>query len=529
MGHGGGGATGRRAVICGKLTSAFSRLAAAAILLAACLPGRSDAQQPGQKTFSSPQEASTALVAAAQSNDEKAILEILGPDGKQIISSGDEAEDAQSRADFLRRYQQMHRLVKEPDGFTLYVGAENWPLPIPVVERDHAWYFDTAAGKREILYRRIGRNEISAIRVCQELVAAQKEYYSAQHEFAKKILSDEGQHNGLYWQAAEGEPQSPIGPLVASAVAEGYAKPPEGAPTPYRGYYYRVLTRQAKNGPGGPKNYIVDGKMTGGFAFVAYPAEYRSSGVMTFIVNEDGVVYQKDLGWKTDVLAKAMKEYNPGSGWQKAEDQQWQSASSASGGRLRQLATMTRSFNERSNSFLRAAGSQRHRSDEHQHHPHAFDGRRAGGQLGTSRNTDGAGAGGLLPMAAVPSIRSSGSGLAEPRSFRAVDRPRIHAALLAPALDRRPGGQQGLRDARRTVRAVGCAESVPAAWIAAVLDTPSTAGRPESRPLQGRSARALPPASAWPSPGSGWPRATTVRDSKICSTSTSTRYAAMAA
>ena len=189
----------------------FGRLAAAAVLLAACLPGRSTAQQQGQKTFSSPQEASTALVAAAHRNDEKAILEILGPDGKQIISSGDQTEDAQDRADFLRRYQQMHRLVKEPDGFTLYVGAENWPLPIPVVERDHYWFFDTAAGKREILYRRIGRNEISAIRVCQELVAAQEEYYSAQHEFAKKILSDEGQHNGLYWQAAKASPRAPLG------------------------------------------------------------------------------------------------------------------------------------------------------------------------------------------------------------------------------------------------------------------------------------------------------------------------------
>src|SRR5271165_2000813 len=202
----------------------ISRLAAAAVVLAACLPGLSIAQQQGQKTFSSPQEASTALVAAAQSNDEKAILEILGPDGKQIISSGDETEDAQSRADFLRRYQQLHRLVQEPDGLTLYVGAENWPLPIPVVERDHSWFFDTAAGKKEILYRRIGRNEMSAIRVCQELAAAQKEYNSTQHEYAQKILSDDGRHNGLYWKAADGEPQSPIGPLVASAVAEGYAK-----------------------------------------------------------------------------------------------------------------------------------------------------------------------------------------------------------------------------------------------------------------------------------------------------------------
>ncbi len=300
------------------------RIAAAAILLAACGADSSVAQQQGQKTFLSPQEASTALVAAAQSNDEKAILEILGPDGRQLISSGDETEDAQSRADFLRRYQEMHRLVKEPDGFTLYVGAENWPLPIPVVERDRSWYFDTEAGKKEILYRRIGRNEISTIRVCQELVAAEKEYYSTQHgEYAQKIFSDEGQHNGLYWRTADGEPQSPIGPLIASAVAEGYAKRPDGAPTPYRGYYYRVLTRQGKNSPGGPKSYIAAGKMTEGVAFVAYPAEYRSSGVMTFIVNEDGVVYQKDLGWKTDILAKGMKEYNPSSGWQKAEDQEW--------------------------------------------------------------------------------------------------------------------------------------------------------------------------------------------------------------
>ena len=299
----------------------ISKLTAAAVLFAACLPGRSMAQQQGQKTFSSPQEASTALVAAAQSNDEKAILEILGPDGKQIISSGDQTEDAQNRADFIRRYQEMHRLVKEPDGFTLYVGAENWPVPIPVVERDRSWYFDTTAGKREILYRRIGRNEISTISVCQELVAAQKEYYSTQHEYAQEIFSGAGQHNGLYWEAGAGESQSPIGPLIASAVGEGYAKRTDGAPTPYHGYYFRILTRQGKNSGGGPKPYIVGGKMTEGFAFVSYPAEYRSSGVMTFIVNEDGVVYQKDLGWKTDGLVKAMKEYNPSSGWQKAEDQ----------------------------------------------------------------------------------------------------------------------------------------------------------------------------------------------------------------
>jgi hypothetical protein len=311
-----------------KFPWAHLLLVVVAVFLTACFPIRSMAQQPGQKTFSSPEDASNAFFTAAQSNDEKAMLDILGPDGKQIVSSGDEAEDAEGRANFVRRYQEMHRLVKEPDGtITLYIGAENWPTPIPLVNKGNAWYFDTEAGKNEILYRRVGRNELSAIRVCQELVAAQKEYYSTQHnEYAQKILSDEGQYNGLYWKAAEGEPQSPVGPLVASAFTEDIAKSQGGAPTPYRGYYYRMLTRQGKNGPGGAKSYIVNGKMAEGFAFVAFPAEYRSSGVMTFIVNEDGVVYQKDLGEKTAALAKAMKEYDPTSSWQKAEEQEEETA-----------------------------------------------------------------------------------------------------------------------------------------------------------------------------------------------------------
>ncbi len=305
----------------------LSKLAVVAILLTVCFSTCSMAQQPGQKTFSSAEDASNALVTAAQSNDEKAMLDILGPDGKQIVSSGDETEDANSRANFVKRYQEMHRLVKEPDGTTvLYIGAHNWPYPIPLVNKGNSWYFDTEAGKKEILYRRIGRNELSAIRVCQELVAAEKEYSAQYKEYAQKIFSDEGQHNGLYWKAAEDEPQSPIGPLVATAVAHGYAKNPEGAPTPYRGYYFHILTRQGKNAQGGAKNYIVNGKMTEGFAFVAYPAEYRSSGVMTFIVNEDGIVYEKDLGRRTDVLAKAMKEYVPGPSWQKAEEQQEETA-----------------------------------------------------------------------------------------------------------------------------------------------------------------------------------------------------------
>jgi len=309
--------------------SRFSQLAAAAILFVACTPARSAAQQKGQKTFSSAEQASNALVAALQNNDEQVLLEILGPAGKEVITSGDPTEDAENRANYVRRYLQMHRLVKEPDGTTtLYIGAENWPTPIPIVNKGKMWYFDTPAGENEILYRRIGRNEISTIHVCQELAAAQKEYYSAhENEYAQQIFSDEGQQNGLYWKVASGEPESPIGPLVAAAVAEGYDKGKAGPPTPYRGYLFHVLTSQGKDAPGGAKSYILDGKMTGGFAFVAYPADYRSSGVMTFIVGADGVVYQKDLGKKTETLGKSMKEYNPDSSWQKVELPQQETAS----------------------------------------------------------------------------------------------------------------------------------------------------------------------------------------------------------
>ncbi len=299
------------------------------LVLMGCFAIRSVAQQAGQKTFKSAEEASEALFKAAQSNDEKAMVDILGADGKQIVSSGDAAEDMESRANFVAKYEEMHRLAKEADGSTvLYIGAKNWPTPIPLMNKGGSWYFDTTAGTKEILFRRVGRNEMSTIRVCQELAAAEKEY-SAQHgEYAQKIFSDEGQRNGLYWKAAAGEPLSPVGPLVAAAVTESYATGRDSAPTPYRGYYYHVLVRQGKDAPGGAKSYSVNGKMTGGFAFVAYPADYRLSGVMTFIVGEDGVVYQKDLSKKTEAIAKAMKEYNPKSGWQKADEQQSESVGS---------------------------------------------------------------------------------------------------------------------------------------------------------------------------------------------------------
>jgi hypothetical protein len=299
------------------------KLAAVAVFLTACSSTLSLAQQQGQKTFSSAEDAANALVTALEANDEKAMLDILGKDAKQIVYSGDAVEDKQNHANFVQKYQQMHRLVNEPDGTTmLYIGAENWPTPIPLVKKGNAWYFDTEAGKKEILYRRVGRNELSAIRICQELVAAQKEYFSTQHnEYAQKIFSAEGQHNGLYWKVADGKPQSPIGPLVAAAVAEGYANAQDGPPTPYRGYLFHILTRQGKNAHGGTKGYIANGKMTEGFAFVAYPAEYRSSGVMTFIVGSDGVVYEKDLGKKTETVGKVMKEYGPDSTWRKTAEQ----------------------------------------------------------------------------------------------------------------------------------------------------------------------------------------------------------------
>ncbi len=283
------------------------------------------AEPPGQKTFSSPDEASRALIRAVQAGNEKDLLEIFGPDGKEIISSGDKVEDKKSRDAFAEKYQRMNRLVEEPDGTVrLYVGAENWPMPIPLVNRKDTWYFDTSAGKDEILFRRIGRNEIATIGVLRELVAAQKEYYSKTQDdsvkqYAQKFISDQGKHNGLYWNAINREPESPIGPLVAYASSEGYAKKLSSLPSPFQGYYFRVLMRQGKHASGGAKNYIVNGKMTRGFAFLAYPAEYANSGMMSFIINQDGILYQKDLGPKTADLANALDEYDPDKTWVRVE------------------------------------------------------------------------------------------------------------------------------------------------------------------------------------------------------------------
>ncbi len=281
---------------------------------------KSNPLQPGQQTFSSAAEASAALVDAVQKNDQSMLLKVLGANAKDIISSGDDAEDKNDRDLFVRKYQQMHRLVVEPDGTTtLYIGAENWPTPIPLLHNGNSWYFDTAAGKQEILYRRIGKNELTAIQVCRELVDAQKEYYGQAHDgdanqYAQKLYSDPGKHNGLYWQTASGETASPIGPLVAEAASEGYGDSANQQHQPFEGYYFQILQGEGRKG-----SYVVDGKMTRGFAFVAYPAEYRSSGVMTFVVNQDGIVYEKDLGPKTGEIAKTLTRYDRDASWRKAD------------------------------------------------------------------------------------------------------------------------------------------------------------------------------------------------------------------
>jgi len=282
-------------------------------------------QQPGQKTFASPGEAAEAMISAAKAGDMEALLQIFGPEGKELLSSGDDVADKNARSNVIQRYEQMHRLVREPDDtVTVYMGAENWPFPIPLANKGNAWYFDTVAGKQEVLYRRIGRNELATIDVCHALVDAQKQYESETHDgesvkqYAVKLVSDPGKHNGLYWKVAAGEPQSPIGPLIAEAAAAGYTRK-QGGPTPFHGYIYKHLSSQGPAAPGGAKDFMVDGKMTGGFALLAYPAEYRNSGVMTFMVNQDGIVYQKDLGPDTAKIATAMTQYNPDSSWQQAE------------------------------------------------------------------------------------------------------------------------------------------------------------------------------------------------------------------
>jgi len=298
-------------------------LLALTILFVAC----NRSAKPSIKVFASPDDAGNALLDAAKSGDQNALLAIFGPESKELISSGDAVQDKAAIDGFVSAYPVMHRWRKMADGVQiLLVGADNFPFPIPLKTNSTGqWFFDVAAGKDEILARRIGRNELAVIDTCAALVDAQAQYYSERHDggsanqYALKVISDTGKQNGLYWESAEDQPTSPLGPLVAYATDDGYSVK-SGSHGPFHGYNFRMLTRQGSHAQGGAKDYLVDGKMVGGFAFVAYPAEYRNSGVMTFIINQDGVLFQKDLGKTTTETATAMREFDPDSSWSQVEE-----------------------------------------------------------------------------------------------------------------------------------------------------------------------------------------------------------------
>ena len=293
-----------------------------------------DAQQKpaaAQRLFASPDEAVKVLQAATEAKDKAALYEIFGAEFRELLT-GDEVQDANNAKKFATVIAQGYHLVKEgEDKITIEVGTNSWPMPIPLVKLNGKWYFDTAAGKEEIISRHIGKDELHAIGVCRGYVVAQRQYANevgGGSKFAQKFKSTPGKKDGLYWRVAENESASPFGPLVAEAHAEGYHHNKGTGPHPFHGYYFRILTRQGKAARGGKMNYMSHGNLTGGFALVAYPERWDKSGVMTFIVNQDGQVFQRNLGEKTSRIAGAMKEYNPDSKWTLAQDEGVLSASS---------------------------------------------------------------------------------------------------------------------------------------------------------------------------------------------------------
>jgi hypothetical protein len=301
----------------------FFVLAISAGLVGAAVPAVQAQAAPGQATYASASAAAAALAVACKSGDQDELLKILGPAGKDLISSGDPVADKKSQEGFAKNYAVKHRLTAEAQGYeTLIVGANDWPMPIPIVRDGERWYFDSTRGHDEIIDRRIGGNELGAIAVCEGYVEAQQMYAAKGHDglpaglYAQRLVSTEGKHDGLYWKPAPGEPESPMGPAVAAAAGEGYT----GAADPYHGYYYRLLKEQGPDAPGGAMNYLVDGKLSGGFALLAYPATYGNTGIMTFIVDKNGVVLQKDLGDDTANVAKGITAYNPTSDWVAADD-----------------------------------------------------------------------------------------------------------------------------------------------------------------------------------------------------------------
>jgi hypothetical protein len=303
--------------------SSIMRSSAVAALL--CCGHSLLAQEMQQKTFATPEDAVVALVDAAKADNTNELRALFGAAGEKILASGDPVMDQRSREVFLVAYAEHAGLMT--DSATrriLYIGNEDWPFPIPLVKENKAWRFDTAAGAQEIQFRRIGRNELTTIRVCEVYVEAQQEYAASAHDgksaglYAQKIASTVGKHDGLYWKSEDPEQLSPLGELAAEAASEGY-RSTEGQPTPYHGYFFRILTGEGESAGGGAHSYIVDGEMRNGFALIAHPAVYGTSGVMSFIVNQDGRVYQKDLGPQTAKIAAKITRFNPDSGWKKVE------------------------------------------------------------------------------------------------------------------------------------------------------------------------------------------------------------------
>jgi hypothetical protein len=303
----------------------FATLMAIAATFVGC--NKSQPTANGPQTFASPENAGQAIYAAAKNGDSNGLVAVFGSEAKELIFSGDPAQDKAGLDLFASRYDEMHRWGKLANsGMVLDVGAENYPFPFALLKNSSGqWYFDTASAKQEILARRIGGNELSTVDALNAIVDAQAEYFSQTHDnshvrqYAQKFVSDNGKQNGLYWKPAdENQPESPLGPLAAYASAEGYAGNTQ-APQPFHGYFYRMLTKQGEKAHGGAKEYIVNGVMTGGFAILAYPAEYGNSGVMSFLINQDGVVFEKSLGENTTDVAKAISGFNPDDTWKPVE------------------------------------------------------------------------------------------------------------------------------------------------------------------------------------------------------------------
>jgi len=282
----------------------------------------------GAPHYATPDEAIQALLNAAAAPEGGALAKVLGPDAAEL-GSGDPVADANALEDFLAAAEEavnIEQKESDDDLAVVTMGEDDWPFPIPLVRDAQGWYFDTATGKEEIFNRRIGRNELSTIETLRAYVQAQDEYASEDRngdgvkEYARRLMSTEGNRDGLYWPTAEGESESPMGPLIAQAVAEGYKPGQGGGSKPYHGYLFRALTAQGANAPGGAKDYLVDGHLTGGFALLAYPAEYGNSGIKSFLVNQSGIVYENDLGPDTATTAAAIKDYDPGEGWAAVTD-----------------------------------------------------------------------------------------------------------------------------------------------------------------------------------------------------------------